>query len=310
MEEIPDHYQVEVRKESSLKSTLSQTIIYNISGTQNRININSQDSSLNVVDITPEVLFERLTEAINKEVSDEDKKIELIDLIEGMKETRGTDKFIEKYSKFFEANDDITKTVESDEIENKQCAVCGKKLDLDKFYKSDDSPDGLTTICKECSRKSHAAKAIEEIRNYIDPSTPFNKEDLLKQSNNRMVFLDYFWTLQEFNLLEEDKKPDYYHLTDEKELNEFIEKYGLKTPEKTPPKVEEAPKKKKTPKLAKTCEICNLKLPISDFFKTHDSEDGYSAKCKKCSRKSYAARALNALLDCVEPDVLFYKKEG
>jgi len=224
-------------------------------------------------------------------------------------QAKDIDKFIEKYSKFFEANDDIIKTVESDEIENKQCAVCGKKLDLDKFYKSDDSPDGLTTICKECSRKSHAAKAIEEIRNYIDPSTPFNKEDLLKQSNNRMVFLDYFWTLQEFNLLEEDKKPDYYHLTDEKELNEFIEKYGLKTPKKTPPKVEEAPKKKKTPKLAKTCEICNLKLPISDFFKTHDSEDGYSAKCKKCSRKSYAARALNALLDCVEPDVLFYKKD-
>lgn len=229
-------------------------------------------------------------------------------------QVKDLDKFVEEYSNFFETNDDpVTndpvKTVESNEIENKQCAVCGKKLDLDEFYKSDDSPDGLTTICKECSRKSHAAKAIVEIRNFVDPSTPFNKEDLLKESDNKMVFLDYFWTLQEFNLIEEDKKPDYYLLKGENELDEFIEKYGIKTPEKTEPKAEETPKKKKPTKLVKTCEICKLKLPISDFFKTPDSEDGYSPKCKKCSRKSYAARALNALLDCVEPDVLFYKKD-
>ena len=202
----------------------------------------------------------------------------------------------------------LTKSYETDG--QKACEVCGAKLDLDNFYKSKDSSDGLTGKCKECSRKSHAAKAIEEIRNYVEPATPFNKEDLLKESNNRMVFLDYFWTLQEFDLLNEDKKPDFYLLKDEEKLNEFIAKYGEESHDILKESVINKPTEKKTtPKLAKACQICHETLPISNFYKSPSSEDGYSDKCKECSRKSYAARALLALMECVEPGVSFYKKD-
>jgi hypothetical protein len=228
-------------------------------------------------------------------------------------QAKDIDKFIEKYGNYFEVEtkNKITtkKPEESEKTETKHCEVCGEKLDLDRFYKSDDFPDGLGTICKVCSRKFHAAKAINNIRTFVDPATPFSKEDLLNQSNNRMVFLDYFWTLQEFNLLDEDKKPDYYILKSEKILDEFVEKYGDKSPGKPEPTPEKIPNKKKTTKLVKMCEICNEKLPISDFYKTMDSEDGYSVKCKDCSRKSYAAKALKALLNCVEPGILFYRKD-
>lgn len=234
-------------------------------------------------------------------------------------QAQNIDQYINTYSEFLEvpsvnskevANDIpdiISTTKETDGM--KVCEVCGAKLDLDNFYKSKDSPDGLTDKCKDCSRKSHAAKAIEEIRKFVEPATSFNKDDLLKESNNRMVFLDYFWTLQEFDLLEEDKKPEFYLLKSEEELNEFIAKYGDESPEITEPVIEKPPEKKVAPKLAKACQICQQTLPISNFYKSPANDDGYSDKCKDCSRKSYAARALEALLECVEPGVSFYKKD-
>lgn len=238
-------------------------------------------------------------------------------------QTKNIDDFIKTYSGFIEtpitdqkrkdvtsASEEIDTTSTLKEINGKKvCDICSVKLDLDNFYKSKDAPDGLSDKCKVCSRKAHAAKAIEETRKFVDPDTPFNKEDLLKESGNRMVFLDYFWTLQEFDLLDEDKKPDFYLLKGEKELNKFVTKYGEKSePFISKPSPEET-EKKTTPKLAKICQICRETLPISNFYKSPSSEDGYSDKCKECSRKSYAARALNALLECVEPGVFFYKKD-
>lgn len=234
-------------------------------------------------------------------------------------QAQNVEQYINTYSEFLEVpsgiskevTDDIPDTIPSTKLADgiKVCEVCGAKLDLDNFYKSKDSPDGLTGKCKDCSRKSHAAKAIEEIRKFVEPATSFNKDDLLKESNNRMVFLDYFWTLQEFDLLEEDKKPDFYLLKSEDILNEFIAKYGDESPEITETVIEKPPEKKAAPKLAKTCLICQQTLPISNFYKSQANDDGYSDKCKDCSRKSYAARALEALLECVEPGVSFYKKD-
>ena len=82
-------------------------------------------------------------------------------------------------------SDKLDVDVSSDETvsghaDKKVCELCGLELPLDDFYKSDSSPDKLATKCKKCARKSYAVTALEEIGEYTDPDTPFNKEDLLK----------------------------------------------------------------------------------------------------------------------------------
>ena len=194
-------------------------------------------------------------------------------------------------------------------IEHKICEVCGVDLDSDNFFKSDSSQDGLSMKCKDCSRKSYAANALEKIRDYVESDTPFKKDDLLKQVPNRMQFLDYIWTLQEFNLLTQDEQADSYKLKPEKVLNEFIEKYGDKKNEIIKTSIISPPKKGSLKKVVKSCETCGQKLPISDFYKSSSTEDGFSSKCKDCSRKSHAAKALSELRECIEPGVLFFKDD-
>ncbi len=190
----------------------------------------------------------------------------------------------------------------------KICEICGLELPLKNFYKSDSSTDNFTMKCKDCFRKSYAVKALEQILDYIGPETPFNKEDLLKQCEDRMKFLDYFWTLQEFDLIVADEKSNSYLLKPENELNEFIGKYGNKTPELTTSKITEDPKQKPK-KIIKECEVCGQKLSISHFYNSSTSADGHSQKCKDCSRKSYAVKALIELKEYIEPGILFESED-
>ena len=204
---------------------------------------------------------------------------------------------------------DVSVDVSNKLINNKICEICGIDLNIKKFYKSDSSPDGYSTKCKGCTRKSYATNALEKIGEYIEPDIPFKKEDLLKQVPNRMQFLDYIWTLQEFNLLKHDEKTDSYILVPEKELDSFIEKFGDKKYEIVKKDILSQPKRGSLKKVIKLCETCHQKLPISSFYKSSSTEDGFSPKCKDCSRKSHAADALIALLECVEPGILFFKED-
>src|SRR2546429_1910544 len=51
---IPDHYQVSVRKESEIPRSSKGPTVYNITGPNARVNINSTDLSANVVNVTPQ----------------------------------------------------------------------------------------------------------------------------------------------------------------------------------------------------------------------------------------------------------------
>ncbi len=130
-------------------------------------------------------------------------------------------------------------------IKNKICKVCGLDLDSSNFCKNDSSQDGFSIKCKKCSRKSYAVTALEKIEDYVELDIPFKKDDILNQVPNRTQFLDYIWTLQEFNLLIEDEQLNTYILKPQKELTEFIKKYGNKI-EEVLIKTESTPSKKLT----------------------------------------------------------------
>lgn len=209
------------------------------------------------------------------------------------------DEFVDKYA-VSSAVPDSQKSVEEDNDDTINCKICGVEI-----------PDSPGDKCKDCSRKAYAVKALENIKKYVDPETPFNKEDLLKGVDNRMQFLDYIWTLQELNLLDHDATNDSYILKDEFQLKIFIQKYGESTPSEVSETPEVSEEKTEPPikKVVKECELCGNKLPLSHFYKSSNDGDGYSDKCKECSRKAYAARALVELTKCVDPGVVFYKKD-
>lgn len=225
--------------------------------------------------------------------------------------------FINQYSVFTSIFDNSTKNsligssrsvkVDISKEENShKCKICG--VELTKNNANIISSTGnLADKCKECSRKSHAARALKEINKFVEPETPFEKDDILKQVDNRIVFLDYIWTLQEFNLLEHDNKRDLFQLKSENEIDTFLNKYLDKKLSPTIPIKKTLTKEDKKVKVVKECEICGENLPISNFYKTSDDE--YSSKCKECSRKSYAAKALVELIKCVDPGVIFFKKD-
>lgn len=97
---IPASYNMEVEKLSNIKpSKSSGKTIYNLHGNNSRVNINSTDSSINIVDKSTDEFFAELRETVEKEISGSEKE-ELIKRIEQLEKTEGTDNFPQKYSEF------------------------------------------------------------------------------------------------------------------------------------------------------------------------------------------------------------------
>lgn len=289
-----------VNKYAKFAAKNLDTDVNSVSDVSNDLDI---DVSLNS-DISEDLTSEDASEDINMSISsnadnsNEDTSLGITDSDEDTSlNTDDSDKDVDVSS-------DADETV-SDHADKKVCELCGLELPLEDFYKSDSSPDKLAVKCKKCARKSYAVTALEEIREYTEQDTPFNKEDLLKQCDDRMKFLDYIWTLQEFDLISQDEKHDLYILKPEEELNSFIEKYGDKKPEIITSETTEPSKQKQTKKIIKKCEICGKKLPVSQFYTSTTSDDGYNSKCKDCSKKTYAVTVLEEIMAYVEPDTPF-----
>ncbi len=214
-------------------------------------------------------------------------------------------KFKAKYDKIIN-NKETPIKLDTKPKNTKICIICNHSLPFSKFFKSDDSEDGYSEKCKECSRKSYAVKALNELKKIVDVDSLFYKKDLLKLVENRTQYLDYIWTLQEFDLLEHDEKSDSYIFKPQKELDKFIEKYEDKLAKK---EILETPTEKPIKKITKTCDICGKSLPISKFYKSSTSEDGFSNKCKECSEKATAANILSEIQKFVKIKDSFTKKK-
>lgn len=102
-------YQLEFfinRQKSALSTPIHATpqtpmnITYNLFGTSSRININSSDSSFNVVDQTLPEVFEQLLSEIRRNISDTDSKQQIETAVKDMKSNYGKSGFLSSYQSF------------------------------------------------------------------------------------------------------------------------------------------------------------------------------------------------------------------
>ncbi len=99
--EIPAHHQSKVRKESAVTAPPPSTqIVYNLIGPNARVNIQSADSSTNVVNVEASALFEALRRAIAESIQDEALQKGLRERVDAMQAVAGTRSFIDRYKDF------------------------------------------------------------------------------------------------------------------------------------------------------------------------------------------------------------------
>lgn len=97
---LRDHYQVKVQKESSLQKAQNIPVVYNLHGSNPRVNINSQDSSINITQITNENGFEQLKKAIEENITEQIIRDLYLKNLQDLKDSVGSNSFLEKYQRF------------------------------------------------------------------------------------------------------------------------------------------------------------------------------------------------------------------
>jgi hypothetical protein len=85
---IPDHYQMKVRKGAPTRSKpqTPTTHIYNLTGAQARVNVQSDDRSINILSVTNERLFTGIASAISDQVADEAQRTQMLDKLTALKQ--------------------------------------------------------------------------------------------------------------------------------------------------------------------------------------------------------------------------------
>jgi hypothetical protein len=105
----PAHYQVKVRKESTIKLEQKPSQVnYYLNGNNTRVNIDSTDNSTNTVhyQTSSNEVFSELKRLIEEHVDDPDKKAEIVGSIVEMEKSQGTSSFTDKYKSFISVTAD------------------------------------------------------------------------------------------------------------------------------------------------------------------------------------------------------------
>jgi hypothetical protein len=98
---MPAHYQSKVEKRSARpKPSPGPQVVYNLTGANARVNIASNDSSTNVVNVESKVLFQNLRDAIETSIADRDLSSKLVHQVDEMEGAAGTGGFAAKYKDF------------------------------------------------------------------------------------------------------------------------------------------------------------------------------------------------------------------
>jgi len=100
---IHAHYQMKVRKNSAAPGQTHQagpvTHIYNLTGNQARVNVQSTDSSVNISSVTNEELFAGIAEEIQRHVPNEPQRNQMLAKLEALRRADATS-MGERYREF------------------------------------------------------------------------------------------------------------------------------------------------------------------------------------------------------------------
>lgn len=98
---IPDSYQMRVRR-GERNAMASQMVIYNITGANARFNINSIDTSTNIINQAPSEMFKALRDAIRWGITNSEEREKLIAQTVAMQQEVGRVGFAKSYAHFIE----------------------------------------------------------------------------------------------------------------------------------------------------------------------------------------------------------------
>ncbi len=107
---IPSYYSIIYEKKGHKNNNeYSVNNQYILNGQHSKINIKSTDNSINNINTNDNELFNELKKVITTQIKDKDKKIELLQSVEEMKNLQNTDDFTDSYKKFMsQASNHIT----------------------------------------------------------------------------------------------------------------------------------------------------------------------------------------------------------
>lgn len=99
---IKPHYQIKYKREDAIHESENSpnTVIYNVSGPNSRVNIHSQDYSTNHMNSAPNEIFDGIRTIITKEIKEETERRVLMELANKMQSEHGSPSFINTYKDF------------------------------------------------------------------------------------------------------------------------------------------------------------------------------------------------------------------
>lgn len=98
MHSIPAHFQIDVRRKGTFEAGKGGNFSIHVSGNNARVNVNSTDSSTNIVNSGD--FFGELAAAVQEKVPDEVERSEIIRTVALMKEAEGKPGFTQAYREF------------------------------------------------------------------------------------------------------------------------------------------------------------------------------------------------------------------
>ena len=98
---IEAHYQVKYdRSERIQKTESTPQVTYNVSGPNSRVNVNSIDQSTNIDASVVTSTLDQIREALQKEIEDSGERQLLVNKLDELARTHGTDRFAVSYKEF------------------------------------------------------------------------------------------------------------------------------------------------------------------------------------------------------------------